>query len=37
MKIGYWQAIDAGDIEQADLLAREAGALADDLKHTKKP
>jgi DNA-binding transcriptional MerR regulator len=37
IKIGYWQAVDAGDTERADLLAREAGALADELKHTKKP
>ena len=36
LKIGYWQAVDAGDDERADLLAREAGALADELKQTKK-
>ena len=36
LKINYWQAIDAGDDERADLLAREAGALASELKQTKK-
>ncbi len=35
LKIGYWQAIDAGDTERAELLAREAGALAGELKQTK--
>jgi len=35
LKIDYWQAIDAGDHAQADLLAREAGALAGDLKRPK--
>ena len=36
LKIGYWQAIEAGDVDRAELLAGEAGALADELKHTKK-
>ncbi|MDZ5620046.1 MerR family transcriptional regulator [Nocardioides bizhenqiangii] len=36
LKVGYWQAIDAGDTERADLVAREAGALADELKQTRK-
>lgn len=36
LKIHYWQAIDAGDAERADLLAGEARALAEALKRASK-
>jgi len=36
LKIDYWHAVDAGDPERAELLAGEARALADALKHTRK-
>ena len=36
LKISYWQAVDAGDDERAGGLAREAGALASELKQTNK-
>ncbi len=37
LKISYWQAIDAGDDERADLLAREARVpWPSELKQTKK-
>ena len=36
LKIDYWHAVDAGDVERADLVAGEAGALADALKRAKK-
>jgi DNA-binding transcriptional MerR regulator len=35
LKIDYWQAVDAGDAERADLLAGEARMLADALKRAK--
>ena len=35
LKIGYWQAVEAGDADQTDLLARQARALADELKQAK--
>jgi DNA-binding transcriptional MerR regulator len=36
LKIDYWHAVDAGDAERAELLAGEAGALADALKDAKQ-
>ncbi len=36
LKIAYWHAVAARDTERADLLAGEAGALADELKQAKK-
>ena len=35
LKIAYWQAVEAGDTERAQLLANEARALADALKRGK--
>lgn len=36
LKIGYWQAVLAGDDVQAELLSEEARGLADELKRAKK-
>jgi DNA-binding transcriptional MerR regulator len=36
IKIGYWQAVDAGDDGRAGTLASEARALADELARAKK-
>jgi DNA-binding transcriptional MerR regulator len=36
LKIGYWQAMDAGDGAQAEALSDQARALADDLARAKK-
>lgn len=36
LKIDYWRAVDAGDDARAELLSREAGALAGELKRAKK-
>lgn len=36
LKIGYWQALQAGDKARAELLSDEARTLANDLKRTKK-
>jgi DNA-binding transcriptional MerR regulator len=36
LKVDYWRAVEADDIERADLLAAEARGLADDLKRTKR-
>lgn len=36
IKIGYWQAVDAGDDPRAEDLANQARALADDLARAKK-
>ncbi len=35
LKIDYWHAVEAGDADKTDLLAREARALADELKQAK--
>jgi DNA-binding transcriptional MerR regulator len=35
LKIRYWQAIEVGDDERADLLSSEARSLADELKRAK--
>ena len=35
LKIDYWQAVDAGDEERAELLAGEAKSLAGELKPAK--
>ncbi|SES45602.1 DNA-binding transcriptional regulator, MerR family [Pedococcus cremeus] len=37
LKIDYWQAVDAGDTDRAELLSKEARELADELKRVKKP
>lgn len=37
LKMDYWQAVDAGDADRAELLSTEARALADELKRVKKP
>jgi DNA-binding transcriptional MerR regulator len=36
LKIGYWQAVEAGDAVQAELLSAEARGLADELKRAKR-
>jgi DNA-binding transcriptional MerR regulator len=36
LKMDYWQAVDAGDADRAELLSREARALADELKRVKQ-
>ena len=36
LKINYWNAVDAGDAERADLLSDEARTLADELKRARK-
>ncbi len=36
LKVGYWQAIEVRDTDRAQLLAAEAGALAAELKQTRK-
>ena len=36
LKIDYWQAIDAGDNDRAELLSSEARHLADELKQAKQ-
>ena len=36
IKIGYWQAIDAGDDNRAERLANEARSLADELAKARK-
>jgi DNA-binding transcriptional MerR regulator len=36
LKIDYWHAVDAGDIERADLISAEARAIADELRTTQK-
>jgi DNA-binding transcriptional MerR regulator len=36
LKIGYWQAVQAGDTARSDLLASQARALADELKRAKQ-
>jgi DNA-binding transcriptional MerR regulator len=36
LKIDYWHALEAGDDARVELLSRQAGALADELKRTKK-
>ena len=36
LKIDYWQAVAAGDQDRAELLAREARVLADELTKNKK-
>ena len=36
LKIDYWNAVDAGDAERADLLSDEARTLADELKRARK-
>ena len=36
LKVGYWQASEARDTDRAELLAAEAGALAAELKQTRK-
>jgi DNA-binding transcriptional MerR regulator len=36
LKIDYWHAVEAGDEARVALLSREAGALADELKRTRK-
>jgi DNA-binding transcriptional MerR regulator len=36
LKIDYWNAVQAGDTERAELLADQARALADELKRGKK-
>ncbi|HEY3014106.1 MAG TPA: MerR family transcriptional regulator [Nocardioides sp.] len=35
LKIDYWNAIEAGDTDRADLISREARMLADALKQTR--
>lgn len=35
LKIGYWQAIQAGDNDRAGLLSNEARSLADELKRAR--
>ena len=37
LKMDYWQAVDAGDADRAELLSKQARALADELKRVKKP
>jgi DNA-binding transcriptional MerR regulator len=37
IKIGYWQAVEADDAAQTELLEREARALADELKRARQP
>ena len=37
LKSDYWQAVDAGDTDRAELLSKEARELADELKRVKKP
>ena len=36
LKIRYWQAVEAGDTAQAELLSTEARGFADELKRAKK-
>jgi DNA-binding transcriptional MerR regulator len=36
LKVGYWQAVEAGDEARAELLSAEARALADELKRAGK-
>jgi DNA-binding transcriptional MerR regulator len=36
LKIAYWQAVDAGDTDRADVISGEARTLADALKRTPK-
>ena len=36
LKVRYWQAVQAGDADQVDLLSREARALADELTRAKQ-
>ena len=36
LKVEYWRAVDAGDAERAELLGRDAGSLAGELKRTKR-
>ena len=36
LKIGYWQAIEVGDDDRADLLSSEARSLADELRRAKQ-
>jgi DNA-binding transcriptional MerR regulator len=36
LKIGYWQAVEAGDAARAELLSDEARGLADELKRAKQ-
>ena len=36
LKIGYWQAVEAGDDARAERLSDDARALADDLKHARR-
>lgn len=36
LKIDYWQAVEAGDDDRAELLSNEARRLADELKRTKQ-
>ncbi len=36
LKIDYWQAIEAGDNDRAELLSSEARSLADELKRAKQ-
>ena len=37
LKMDYWQAVEAGDADRAELLSKQARALADELKRVKKP
>jgi DNA-binding transcriptional MerR regulator len=37
IKIDYWRAVEIGDASRADLLSREARALADDLRGGRTP
>ena len=37
LKIDYWNAVDAGDEQRADLLSSEARVLADELKQVRRP
>ena len=36
LKIGYWEAIEVGDDDRADLLSSEARSLADELRRAKQ-
>jgi DNA-binding transcriptional MerR regulator len=36
LKIAYWQAVDAGDTDRADVISGQARTLADALKRTPK-
>jgi DNA-binding transcriptional MerR regulator len=36
LKIDYWRAVEAGDQARVEQLSGEAGALADELKRTRK-